>query len=78
MNDRLELRDDFLELDKFQATFLKVLQRLETAEDLKAALLAEPDCECLREWIESMSPKMLETAAQLIKKWGSTDPSQAV
>jgi len=26
-----------------------------------------------REWIEAMQPEMLETAAQLAKKWGQRD-----
>ena len=65
-------------LAAFQNAFLEILLRLEHSDDLKAALLADPDCQSMKSWIESMSPKMLETAAGLVKKWGSKDEDLAV
>ena len=65
-------------LAAFQHAFLEILLRFQHSDDLKAALLADPKCQSMKEWIESMSPEMLETAAGLVKKWGSKDEDLAV
>jgi hypothetical protein len=63
---------------EFQTAFLEHLRHHVDAEDIKAALLADPAAQGMREWIQSMRPDMLETAAGLVKKWGSKDEDKGV
>jgi hypothetical protein len=62
--------DDTDTLARYQAALLDILWRFETAEDIAAALAAEPACAPYRDYVRRMDPRMLETAAALTRKWG--------
>jgi len=65
-------------LAKFQTAMLEALSQHQGAETLRDALLSHPDCAPYHDWIQSMRPDMLETAASLVKKWNSKDESEAI
>jgi len=60
-------------LSQFQGVLLETLYRHQHADAILAALRAEPACEPYSDYIDSMEPRMLEVAAELVKKWGVRD-----
>ena len=61
--------NDYPELAKFQKLLRLTLQSESEPEAIRAALLSQTQDPDFREFLESMDPRMLATAAQLIKKW---------
>lgn len=61
------MRDE--ELAAFQAVLLDLLYQYETAEEIAAALRRSQACQPFAEWIDQMNPALLETGAELVKKW---------
>jgi hypothetical protein len=58
------------ELANFQATLLDILSRYEHHHTVVKMLDANPEGNELRSYIDTLEPRMIETAAELVKKWG--------
>ena len=63
MNESKQLAD-------FQAALLEILARDESPEQLLERMNRHPACEPYRDYLASFELKMVEVAAELVKKWG--------
>lgn len=66
---------DDQELAEVQAALLDILHADLPAEEIVALLRSDERLEPYADWVASFEPRMIETAALLIKKWGRRDPS---
>ena len=71
-------------LDEFQAALLELLDQPLAVDEILARLRTDEAFAPYREYVETFEPRMVEVAAELVKKWGrrsatesddSTDPS---
>lgn len=56
----------------FQDQLLQLLWRGGTPEDIRLALLADPQLAAFHAYISSMDAHMIEIAGELVHKWGVT------
>ena len=61
-----------------QLIILEALSAHATASEIHQAVDQSALPHELKQWLLSSDPNMLETAAQLVKKWQSKDPKHAV
>ena len=80
MNPREEPKNSLIhaELVQAQVIILETLSGKETAEEIHQALEQSNLPVELKQWLLTSDPNMLETAAQLVKKWQSKDTNHAV
>lgn len=58
------------ELESFQAILLDALATGESAEAVRARLLAMPALAAYHAYIASFDPRMIDVARELVNKWG--------
>ncbi len=64
------------ELANLQAILLDLLYRFETSEEIMSELRALKLSPNYEAWIDQFQPSMLETGAELVKKWGAKSASR--
>ncbi len=57
-------------LDAFQAALLDVLARARSGEEALRELTEHPACVPFRDYVATFEPRMLQVAAELVRKWG--------
>ena len=60
---------DIIELAAFQKALLDILLKETNPNEIRKALLINPNFEKYKSFIEEMDDKMIATAAEIIKKW---------
>jgi hypothetical protein len=58
------------ELANFQAALLELLDTQQDLKDMRSQLQQNPAFAPFQEYINTFDDKMLEVAAELVKKWG--------
>jgi hypothetical protein len=58
------------DLADFQSALLNILSVHEQSHTIINAIDITPECHGLRSYIDTFEPRMLETGAELVKKWG--------
>jgi hypothetical protein len=58
------------ELANFQAALLELLDTQQDLKDMRSQLQQNPAFAVFQEYINTFDDKMLEVAAELVKKWG--------
>jgi len=61
---------DDQELAEVQAALLEVLAAELPPEQIVAKLRSDPKLSPYADWVATFEPRMIETAALLVKKWG--------
>ena len=57
-------------LDEFQAALLELLDQPLAPDEILARLKTDEAFVPSREYVETFEPRMVEVAAELVKKWG--------
>lgn len=60
-------------LADFQSALLELLDQQLDAEQILARLHSDPVFVPYRSYIDTFEPRMVEVAAELVKKWGQRD-----
>jgi len=61
------------ELAAVQARLLELLDAHDDPAEVLAALRADPSLAAFADWFDGWDPRMVEVAAELVKKWGRRD-----
>ena len=64
-----------MSLERFQSRLLEELWDGENAEEIRAKLLSDDSLSEFHAYIRSMDARMIEVAAELVRKWGLGHPS---
>ena len=61
---------EFADIEVFQAALLELLAEDLPPETIRARLAQDAVFAPFREYVQGFEPRMLEVAAELVKKWG--------
>ena len=62
--------DNGTQLAAFQSMMLEALHEHDDAAEILATLKADPASEPFLDYLDELEPRMVEVAAELLKKWG--------